>query len=200
MIYTITLITHIIAVMIAVGTVTVTDYIHLLGLRNPKIERKSLFVFPHLSNIILLSLITIYTTGIIMTLHNPTLLTNPLFQTKITLVILVTINGYILHKHIFPKIEHHIKTKQYNPTLTRLAALGGSISIVTWYSIVILSITKTTQYTPTQFIIPYTTALINTFILATIIETKTRHHHHLKDLLKQITKTNNTNKKNKPTH
>ena len=164
------LILHILAVMVAVGTVTVTDYLHLLSIRDPKLEKRILFVFPHLSNLILGALFIIYVTGLIMLYISPHFLSYPLFQLKAALVLLVTINGFILHKHIFPKIEKGTKLKDFTCKLIKKAAFSGSVSVVSWYSIVILSITKNAGYSIGQFLIAYSVTILIAYYVALRLE------------------------------
>lgn len=164
------LVLHILAVMVSVGTVAVTDYLHMIGLSNPKLERRTLFVFPHLSNLIWICLFFIYVTGFSLAYMKQEVLSNPLFWVKMGLVLLVTINGYVLHKFIFPKIEHHVKNHSFNKSTIKKAAFGGSLSIVTWIFIVILSITKNLGYTVEQFVAAYLLALIIAYTFAVNFE------------------------------
>jgi hypothetical protein len=178
--FTLTLVTHIIAVMIAVGTVTVTDYLHILGLRDPILERRTLVVFPHLSNLIRISLAIIYVTGAIMVILNPTILTSLLFWTKLLLVLIVTVNGFVLHHKVFPQIEHGIKNNHYPPTLLKIAAFGGSLSVVSWYGIVILAMTKEIGYEPLMFFLLYIIGVAVAYMVAIHIEQKQRKKVHRK--------------------
>lgn len=164
------LVTHILAVMVAVGTVTVTDYLHILGLRDPKLERRTLFVFPLLSKLIIIALTIIYVTGALLVLAKPSVLENPLFYLKTFLVILVTINGVILHRYIFPKIEKGIKKKKYPDKLLKQAAFAGSLSIVSWYGIVVLAITKDLGYSVLQFSVGYLISLFIAYSVAIRLE------------------------------
>ena len=166
------LVLHIIAVMVAVGTVTVTDYLHILGLRDPRLERKSLFVFPHLSRLIVGALIVIYFTGAYMVAAKPQVLQSELFWVKMFLVFLVTINGYFLHHAIFPKIEHGVKNNKFSMSILRKAAFAGSLSVVSWYGIVILALTKDTGYSALQFVIFYLAVLVIAYFGAMKIEVK----------------------------
>ena len=174
-IFTKMLVIHVIAVMVAVGTVTVTDYLHIIGLNSRRLEKKTLFVFPHLSRLIVIALTIIYATGIGMVIAKPEILQSSLFWVKIFLVLLVTINGFILHNKIFPKIEKRIKeNKSNNLSLIKQAAFFGSLSIVSWYGIVVLAMTKNSGYTPLQFIIAYFIILIIAYFIAVYIEKRRR--------------------------
>lgn len=165
------LVLHIMAVMVAVGTVTVTDYLHILGIRDPKLERRSLSIFPYLSRLIVMSLFFIYITGTLLVINKPELLMSPLFLTKIALVVVVTINGFILHHWIFPDVEKRSRTGKYSKAQIKKAAFFGSLSVVTWYAIVTLSITKTEGYGVIDFLIVYFAFWFCAYLFAVYIET-----------------------------
>jgi len=169
--FAILLVLHILAVMVGVGTVTVTDYLHILGIRDRRLEKRSLFVFPILSNLIFGSLVLIYITGIIMVLARPTILESSLFQLKVALVFIVTVNGYILHHFLFPKIRNAVQIGDHSEKLIKQAAFGGSLSVVSWYSIVVLALTNYLEYTVWQFLIIYAGALVVAYNVAVYVET-----------------------------
>mgnify|MGYP000369980676 CR=1 FL=1 len=170
--FAILLLLHILAVMVAVGTVTVTDYLHLLGIRDRRLEKRSLFVFPILSNLILGSLALIYITGIILVLIRPTILNSGLFQLKVALVFVVTVNGYVLHHFLFPKIRKAVQTNSHSEKLIKQAAFGGSLSVISWYAIVVLALTNDFEYAVWQFLILYSAALVVAYNVAVYVETQ----------------------------
>jgi len=164
------LIAHILAVMVAVGAVTITDYIHILGLRSHRFEKQSAFLFPLLSKLIITCLVAIYGTGALLVWFNPSILENATFWLKLFLVLVVTINGYILHHLLWPKIKRSMMTGVYPERLLKPAALAGSVSVVTWYAIVILALTKTTGYSALHFFFVYLLALAVAYMTALYVE------------------------------
>lgn len=170
--YTTLLVTHILAVMVAVGTVTVTDYLHLLGFRDRVLEKRTLPIFPLLSNLIRGALALIYITGLAMVWMNPSVLSSPLFWLKVTLVLIVTINGFFLHHWMFPRIEKETLAGKPTTRMSIIAAAAGSLSVVSWYGIVVLALTKEIQYSVSQFLVAYLLMLFGAFIVAAFIETR----------------------------
>ncbi|MBM3231825.1 hypothetical protein FJZ21_00400 [Candidatus Pacearchaeota archaeon] len=81
-VFLITVIFHIIAAMVAVGSATLVDYLHIVGLRKKKLERTLVSIYPLIGNLINISLVAIYLTGILLVLQNKALLSSPLFITK----------------------------------------------------------------------------------------------------------------------
>ena len=176
LIFTITLVFHIIGITIAIGSATLTDYLHLIALRKSSLEKGIVKLYPYISKLINYSLILIYTSGIILVMLKPELLQSPLFIIKFLLVLLVTINGIYLQKIITPQLERCvIKGNKYcTSNVLYGSVIGGSISIVTWYSILILALTKTLGYTLTQFLTAYVIVLILAIISAYILEKRAR--------------------------
>jgi len=175
-IYLITTVIHILFVIVAVGSVTVTDYLHLIGLRKKRLERQLKNIYPKLSDLINLALIMIFITGGYLIYLNPVLWASSLFLTKLALVFVVTINGLILQKIISPNLDLCVmKGRKYcSPKVLYTSAISGSISIVTWYSIVVLALTKRIGYTVNQFLISYLIVLVIAIIFAIILERKAR--------------------------
>ena len=175
-IYLITTLIHVLVVIVAVGSVTVTDYLHLIGLRKKRLERQLKNIYPKLSNLINVALIMIYLTGGYLVYLNPVLWTSSLFLTKLGLVFVVSINGLILQKIISPNLDLCVMEgrKYCSPKVLYTSAISGSISVVTWYSIVILALTKNMGYTVNQFLISYLIVLVITIISAIFLERRAR--------------------------
>ena len=135
---------HVLSVIVAVGAVSVIDYLHLVGLRKKKLEKQLKEVYPNLSKLINISLIIIILTGLSLVIKNPSVLSSSLFKFKIVLVIIVSINGIFLQKKVSPNLDLCvIKGRKYcSSNVLYSSAISGCISIVSWYAIVILSLTK----------------------------------------------------------
>jgi hypothetical protein len=174
--YSIFVVIHIISATVAVGSATIADYLHLVGLRKRSLERKLADIYPYVSRAINLSLAVIYLTGIVLVTLNPSLLKSSIFITKIVLVLIVTINGIYLQKSVSPHLDKCVLkgTKYCTPNVLYSSAISGSISIVTWYSILILSLTKNLGYALTQFLAAYITVLIATILIAYTVEKHSR--------------------------
>ncbi len=177
--YAIITLFHVLLVIVAVGAVTVTDYLHLIGLRKKRLERQLKNVYPPLSRLINISLALIYITGIALIIMNPSLLSSGLFKTKMFLVILVTLNGAFLQRKIAPNLDLCVlKGRKYcSSDVLYSSAICGGISIVTWYSLVVLAMTKKWGYSVEQFIIAYLAVLIIAIGIALHFEKKARKWH-----------------------
>ncbi|HLP79134.1 MAG TPA: hypothetical protein VK158_00715 [Acidobacteriota bacterium] len=166
---------HVLCAAVALGAVVVTDYLHLRGLRAHSFEKKLVEVYPILSQLINLALGGIYATGVLLVANNPLLIQDNIFLLKLALVLIVTANGIVLQKYIGPHVNKLIaKNKKFPDSLIKLMSLCGAISLVSWLSIFILSMTKTLGYTPLAFSMCYLIAVSVIFLLAEIVE----YHSH----------------------
>jgi hypothetical protein len=170
--YTATLVFHIIGVIVAVGSATIVDYLHLISLRKVKLEKGLVKIYPLISNLINASLILIFITGFILVNINPELLNSPLFITKLILVLIVGSNGLYLQRIVSPQLDKCILkgTKFCTKKVLYSSAISGSISIITWYSILILSMTKNLGYSLNNFLTAYFLILLLVIGISLYIE------------------------------
>jgi len=175
-VYSIIIVFHVLAVIVAVGAVTVTDYLHLIGLRRKNLERQLRNIYPSLSKLIMAALSFIVLSGFTLLYLKPEVLESPLFIAKLVLVVIVTLNGFYLQKKVYPNLDLCVmKGTKYCPQdVLYASAISGGISIVTWYSIVILSLTKNLGYTLNQFILVYLMVLFVVISVAFYFEKKAR--------------------------
>ena len=73
------------------------------------------------------------------------------------LVFIVTLNGIYLQRLVSPHLDKCVikGTKYCAQSVLTGSAIAGSISIVTWYSIVVLSLSKDMDYHFISFILTY---------------------------------------------
>jgi hypothetical protein len=167
---------HVLAVIVAVGAATVTDYLHLVGLRKRKLELQLKNIYPNLSRLINISLGVIIITGFYLVFKNPELLSSGMFRLKMVLVFLVGANGIYLQKIVSPNLDLCVlKGRKYcSSKVLYISSISGSISIVTWYAIVVLALTKTLGYTVFEFLSFYIILLIVVSFIAFYFERKAR--------------------------
>lgn len=176
MIYEVILVLHILSVVATVGAVGVVDYLHLVGMRKTKLEKKFLGVYPFISKLINTLLIFIVLTGIALVWMNQELLTRALFRVKMILFLLVVVNGFYLQKKVSPNLDKCVLkgTKYCTQDVLYSTAIAGSISVVTWFGILILSLTKNLGYTWEQFLAVYFAVLILACLTAFGMESRAR--------------------------
>lgn len=175
-VYTVTLIAHVLAVMVAVGSATLVDYLHLVSFRRKNLERGLVKIYPLVSRMINTALVLIYVSGILLVLQRPELLASSVFRLKIFLVLTVTINGIYLQRVVTPQLDRCVLkgTKYCLEHVLTSSAVSGSLSIVTWYSLVVLSLSKHLGYSWQTFLGGYFVVLLVVMGIAYTIEKKAR--------------------------
>ncbi len=174
--HVITLVLHILFAVIGVGSVTIVDYFHLIGLRSKRLEKRLVFIYPFLSRMIIGALGGMFITGVLLVANKPELLSSSLFQLKMALFLVIVVNGFFLHKHVSPNLTKCIENgKKYcTQKILWVSAISGTISIVTWYSVFILALTKSYGYTLSNFLYAYITALAFVFLITLLTEKSAR--------------------------
>lgn len=162
MFYEIFLVLHVIFVTIAVGAVTVVDYLHIVGLRKKKLEKKMVSIYPRISFLINIVLAFIFLSGGILVFLNKEILSSDFFRLKLAMIFLVTLNGIYLQKKVAPVLDLCVKkgSKYCSTGVLYSSVICGVFSMVTWYSIFILSLTKNLGYSVKSFLVVYFLALI----------------------------------------
>jgi hypothetical protein len=177
------LLVHILAAITGAGSVFVTDFLHLSGINNRKIEKKLLFVYPIISKLIFISIVAIVLSGIALLFFKPELLQSGIFRLKMVLFGIIIVNGYFLQKKVFPELENCIlketPTHQCESNVFVKSAFLGSISLVSWLSILILALTKSSGYSVMQFTIFYLILVILGFSTALYLEIRRKKRYLL---------------------
>ncbi len=171
--YPTVILAHIISVMIAVGSVTVLDYFHLVGLRKRKLGLKLLYSYPLLSKLIIFALIATVFTGTLLLINHPELLSLPLFRLKVALIGIIILNAVALHKAVYPAMTKCIQEETWKyctPKVLGISAVTGGISVTTWYAVLILSFTKEYGYSVMSFVTVYLVALASVILVARYAE------------------------------
>lgn len=133
---------HVIAVVVGMGSAIVTDILSLKFGFNKVLSTFEVYIIRFLSRVVTIALGLIVLTGLLTFLSNPEgYLASVKFLTKMTVVGILVINGYLLHKYVFT----HIGDKNIfsSPKKRRLRKIGfalGAISLVSWISALSLGI------------------------------------------------------------
>lgn len=142
------LIIHLIGFAFGLGGATISDVMFFKILRTRKLgsdELNTLITFSHIIwvglGLLIISGLSIFAM-IYAEQGSLPLLASPRWQAKLTLVGLVFINGLVFKYSILPflrkNINQEISLRTFNPKIWQLA-FSGALSIVSWYSILIIS-------------------------------------------------------------
>ena len=138
------LIIHLVGVALGVGGATFTDVLFFKFLRNFQISKSEDNILKIFSKIIWVALAIIFVTGAALYLPKMAVLNQtPKFLLKMIVFSVIFLNGIFLNLVISPRLINLFFSK--NTKLTRstllmrkLAFAGGAISMVSWYSALVL--------------------------------------------------------------
>ncbi len=141
------LIVHIIGIALGVGGATVSDVLFLQSIKNKKISADEFANLQAVSKIVwigffilLFSGVGMITLSLIKTGSAPMFFL-PMFQAKLIIVLLIFINGLVFHFLSIPFLRKNIEVSWESENITSklpLFAISGGISVVSWYSALIL--------------------------------------------------------------
>lgn len=168
---------HLLAIVITVAVITVTDYLHFLGLRSPLLERTVLRSYPSVSDLLatLIGLVFLFTG--LMIAERPTVLADPALQYSIVLLIIAALNGIFLHHKFLPDLIEESAGEKLRPRTTPRAAMSGAISFATWYTLVFLAMGPMPGLRPIPFLIGYLIAIAVFFTIALRLELLAQERH-----------------------
>jgi len=181
---------HLIGVALGMGGATITDILFFNFLRDFNISKKEAEVMRILSTVIMVALSILLVSGAALYLSDPMRLgTSPAFVAKAIIVIILTINGVLMHKFVAPHmikfsfIHHPIHALKEMHTMRGIAFAMGSVSFVSWYTVFFISMLK--SYIPTDTSVMgifrwYVFALLGALCASQILH----KHVHRKSLLK----------------
>lgn len=142
---------HIIGVAIGVGGATVSDVLFFRALKDKRISADELGLLHTLGMMVWVGLIILIASGIgFLTLQyvmsgTSTYLVSAWFQAKMTIIAILLTNAFVMHLYVFPFMKSNLDTtlthKKVAPHFALLAATGV-VSITSWYSALVLGVTR----------------------------------------------------------
>ncbi len=139
----ISVMTHVLAVVVGMGSALVSDVLFNTFIADYKIDKTENKVLSILSNIIWISLFFILVSGVALFLSDPEKYMNSSkFLVKMFIVCIVIINGYLFQRYIHPALRkldftdmnsHHKYVK-----IRKVSFALGAVSFISWMSAFIL--------------------------------------------------------------
>lgn len=141
------LILHIIGVAMGVGGAVTTDATFLRSIWDRKITSGQLQLIETISKVVITGLAILIVSGTSLVFLHPHYFSltdgSQLFWVKMTIVLILSVNGYVFHKKILPILKRHAD-KDLDSEETRsklwLLALTGGLSGVSWFTVLILGV------------------------------------------------------------
>jgi len=159
--YTLTL--HLLGMVLGLGGTTIIDFMIFHFMRNYKISSQEAVIMHLISQIIIVGLIFLIISGVAIFLTDiDGYLASDRFMMKMTVLLVVILNGIVLNLYIAPYMEKiSLRAPDLNKDLVfkKISFAVGAISMVSWYSAFFLAMVKDLSY------FRYTTLLIAYLIL-----------------------------------
>lgn len=163
---------HLIACCVAVGLILTSDVAMIRNLlRGEATEPDHSRHLEQLKKSVSLALIVLWVSGIgIVGLDyagkGMEYFLNPKLQAKVTIVILLTLNGFLLHNTIMPTLQKAGSLLNLTPNLRTLALFAGSVSAVSWFYAAMLGIGRPLawKYSLTELMAAYPLLIATGFL------------------------------------
>lgn len=142
---------HLISACIAVGILLMQD-LALAKTRGNALSMQGVDELKRAANIISVSLAALWISGLVLVmmgyLENPQqYLLNQKLWAKFTVVIILTLNGFMLHRFSFPRVVSHSGISGLGHIEKTLVVLSGCTSTVSWLFACYLGIARPWNYT-----------------------------------------------------
>ena len=137
---------HLIACCAAIGLVLISDYAMIKKLAKGDYSTPDDIAYlPQVMRVVAASLVTLWISGIAIvyldvSVNGLEYFSNPKLQAKIAIVLILTINGFLLHGAVMPAIQKFrgMLHMPFNPLM--LAIISGAVSAVSWFYAALLGV------------------------------------------------------------
>ncbi len=166
---------HVLGVVFGMGAALMSDMLFNFYSKDKKLNFNEVKTLSLLSKTVWFGLIIIFLSGTGLFLSDiPKYITSIKFLAKMSIVLVLLINGFILHKYIWKQvIKEHFLT---DPTKTRArqkAFAGGAISVISWVIVCSLGVIDSIPFTYWQIMLAYFVIIAFGIITAITIERAT---------------------------
>ncbi len=177
---------HLAGVAVGMGGATITDVLFFNFLRDLKISRKEAEVMRVLSNLIVAALVVLYLSGIALFFSDAAAYSQSApFLSKAAILVVLTINGILMHKFIAPHMVKFSFLHGKRPvTMVKMRAVSfamGAVSFVSWYSVFCIAMLK--SYLPEGIRTWEILVIYGLIVLCAVLVSQIMHRHlHKKSL------------------
>ncbi|WP_298190110.1 hypothetical protein [uncultured Pseudomonas sp.] len=136
---------HLIACCVAIGLVLTSDITMVKQLLKGQGVHQSSEHLEHLKNVVGLSLVVLWISGIAIIALDASsagmqYFLNPKLQAKVAIVVLLTINGVVLHNMVLPALQKTGSLLKLPISMRNLAIFSGALSGVSWFYAALLGV------------------------------------------------------------
>lgn len=170
----IAIIAHVISVIFGMGSALISDILFTFYSKDKKLNKTEINTLSVLSKVVLISLFFIIASGFVIFLSDiDKYLSSVKFLSKMTIMIILLINGYILNRYVWSHLlqKDFFISKRERP-MRRIAFISGAISVVSWIFVCILGMLNDVTFDYYQILIFYSAIIIVGSVISIIIERK----------------------------
>ncbi len=158
LLHTFLLIGHIIGVALGAGGATMSDVLFVTSIIDNRLDQSELRLLKIASKVVVVGLLLLTVTGIGFLLTGSP--TSARFWAKMTIVTIATLNGFVMHRLLFPIFARCVQagTAIDSADFTRytpLLVIAGPVSAISWYAALILGTWRSLSLTYWQYISVY---------------------------------------------
>jgi hypothetical protein len=162
---------HLIACCVAIGLVLTSDIAMVNQLiKGGTAEKQETDHLNSLKKTVSLALVALWITGFAIvwldvSAKGFTYFANPKMQAKLTIVALLTLNGFVLHSAVMPAMEKAGSLLQMEFNQRMLAIFAGSVSAVSWFYAAMLGVGRPLawKYSLVQLLAAYPALIVAGF-------------------------------------
>jgi hypothetical protein len=135
-------IAHIIGAAIGVGGATMSDLLFFRSMKNRIITTDQFHLLQVASTVVFGGMALVVLSGVWLLFLNPELLREARVQAKLTAVLVLMLNGFVLHSVLLKFLEKNLDSPLRQQGLRSrqwIFAASGSASIVSWYAAFVLA-------------------------------------------------------------
>jgi hypothetical protein len=171
---------HLCGLVLGVGAATLLDLIIARFILMRGISNEHVYVVDFSSKIVTIGLVLLWVSGIGFLVHygffEPAKLENPKVWAKIAIVVVLSLNGLLVHHFVLPRIRNQVGKRLLDglsPFECSLVLLAGTVSAISWYVPLILGAIPQLNYVVPAEVILTSYALlviaVNTVIQGAIV-------------------------------
>jgi len=163
---------HVLSVVLGMGAALTADVLFAFYSRDKKFNPTELKTLSILSHVVLGGLALISLTGVIIFLSDVSkYIESAKFLAKMTILAVLIVNGFLLHKYVWPHISGKgFFTLKRDSFARKISFTCGAISTISWISILILGVLDSVSATYNSLIFLYIGLLTCGITVALVVE------------------------------
>ena len=165
---------HVISVVFGMGAALLSDVLFGFYGKDKRLSKNEITTLSILSTIVWWSLVVITISGVGLFLSNvQKYLHSVKFLTKMTILLVLVVNGYVLNRVIWPHvIRRDFLTNAKEKNIRRGAFVCGAISVLSWVSVCMLGVLDSVPFSYAILMTFYGSVVVVAVCVALIVENR----------------------------